>query len=326
MSKGQVDGAGAAAMLRAAGRILFFLHISPDGDSIGSTLALVRAARAMGKEAWAVGVDPVPRIYRFLEGWDTLFLPWDQVPGEWELGVFLDCGELHRVGAAQAVVARCRTTLNIDHHATNSLYGDYNWLDYTAAAVGEMAFGLIQELGQPLDRAMATALYTSIVMDTGMFRYESTTADTHRIAAALLQTGVRPYDVAQEIWENETVERMRLLARCLGTLEVHAGGRIASLLISRELLAETGAADEDVDGLVNYARSIAGVEVGMLLREASDGLVRVNLRSRGTVDVGLVAQGFGGGGHARAAGCNYAGSLAAARDAVVAAAAARLAG
>lgn len=319
-----LDVAGAAEMLRRAGRILFFLHVSPDGDSIGSSLAVCRAVRAMGKEAWCVGVDPVPRIYRYLEGWDALFVPWESVTGKWDLACFLDCGDQHRIGRAEPLLARCATTLNIDHHSTNSAYGEYNWLDYRAAAVGEMAYRLLVEMGVQVDRPMATALYTSLITDTGQFKYESVTPETHRIAAALLECGVRPYDVAQEIFENETFARTRLLAACLNTLQLHADGRIASLLVTRQMLADTGAGDEDVDGLVNHARSVQGVEVGLLLREAPDGKLRINLRSRGVVDVGELAQGFGGGGHARAAGATATGSIAAVLNAVVAAAAAKL--
>lgn len=319
-----LDVAQVAEMLRRAGRILFFLHVGPDGDSIGSSLAVCRAMRGLGKEAWCVGVDPVPRIYRFLDGWDTLFRPWETIDGDWDVACFLDCGDLQRIGAAEPLLARCRTTLNIDHHSTNSLYGQYNWLDYRAAAVGEMAYRLLVELGVALDREMATALYTSLVTDTGQFRYESVTPETHRIAAALLACGVRPYDVAQAIFENETVGRMRLLAACLGTLQLHAGGRIATLRVTRAMLAETGALDEDVEGLVNHARAVQGVEVGVLLREAPDGKVRINLRSRGVVDVGDLARGFGGGGHARAAGATAVGSLDEVEAAVIAATLTRL--
>ncbi len=324
VSKLVVDVAGAADLLRRAGRILFFLHVGPDGDSIGSSLAVCRAVRSMGKEAWCVGVDPVPRIYRYLTGWDTLFQPWETVAGEWDLACFLDCGDRERIGAAEPILARCRTTLNIDHHSTNTGYGEYNWLDFSAAAVGEMAYRLLNELGVSLDREMAEALYTSILTDTGQFRYESVTPATHRIAAALLECGVKPYAVAQEIFENETTGRVRLLALCLNTLKLHAGGRIATIQVTRQMLEETGATDGDVDGLVNYARAVEGVEVGVLLREVDGGKVRINLRSRSRVDVADLAQGFGGGGHARAAGATAEGPLAQAEAAVVNAAAARL--
>ncbi|HEY8346327.1 MAG TPA: bifunctional oligoribonuclease/PAP phosphatase NrnA [Symbiobacteriaceae bacterium] len=309
MSKQHVDLAGAARLIAEAQRILFFLHVSPDGDSIGSTLGLVRALRQVGKEAVIVGVDPVPRIYRFLPGWDTLFVPWQEVEGEWDLACLLDCGDLDRVGAALPVVQRCKRVLNIDHHSTNSAYGEYNYLDFRAAAVGEMAYRILRELKLPLDRETATCLYTSIVADTGGFRYDSTGPETHRIAAELIEAGARPYDVASAIFENESVARLKLLSRVLDTLQVDPGGKIAWLKVTRQMLEEAGALDEDAEGMVNYARSVSGVEVGLIFREMPDGAVRVGMRSRSVVDVGEVARQFGGGGHPRAAGCTLYGTL-----------------
>lgn len=307
----------AAGLIRAASRVLFFLHVSPDGDSVGSSLAACRAARALGKEAWCVGVDPVPRIYHFLPGSTELFRPWRELEGEWDLGVLLDCGDRSRVGDAEPLLGRCRHTLNIDHHATNGRYGDYNWLDPRAGAVGEMAYHLVMALGAPLDPGTATCLYTAIVTDTGSFQYESTGPETHRIAARLLEAGVVPYAVAQEVWENDTPERLRLLSACLATLQLHAGGRIATLQVTREMLRATGATDEDVEGMVNFARAVIGVEIGLLFRETANGKVRVNLRSRGAVDVSRIAGGFGGGGHPRAAGCTLDGPIDAATSRVV---------
>jgi phosphoesterase RecJ-like protein len=309
VTKERVELAQAAQMIREAQSILFFLHISPDGDSIGSTLAMVHALRKVGKRAIIVGVDPVPRIYHFLPGWDTLFLPWHQVEGEWDLACFLDCGDLERVGDAMPVVQKAKRTLNVDHHITNTVYGQYNYLDFDAAAVGEQAYLLIQEMGLTIDQSVAICLYTSIVADTGGFRYDSTAPRTHRIAAALLEAGARPYDVASAIFENESISRLAILSRALSTLQVDETGKIAYMCVTRGMLEEAGAPEGEVDGLVNYARSVSGVEVGLLFKEASDGKIRVGLRSRKDIDVGTLAKQFGGGGHARASGCGFDTSL-----------------
>lgn len=312
-----IDLTQAASMLTRAESILFFLHVNPDGDSIGSTLGMIRALRAAGKRAIAVGVDPVPRVFQFLAGWDAYFVPWEQVEGEWDLACFLDCGDLHRVGAAEPVLAQAATTLNVDHHVTNSVYGEYNYLDFRAAAVGELAYRLLVEMALPIDRETATCLYTSLVTDTGQFRYESVTPETHRIAAALLEAGARPYEVAQEIFENETAPRLLLHAKGLATLQVDPGGRVAWVEVTQAMLREAGALDEDTEGLVNYPRTVAGVEVGILFKEVESGQIRVGLRSRAEVDVGAIAQSFGGGGHARAAGCTVPGPLAEAQARIV---------
>ncbi len=316
MSK-DIGLAEAAQMIQEADRILFFLHVAPDGDSIGSTLGMVRALRQAGKTAIIVGVDPVPRIYHFLPGWDTLFVPWDQVEGEWDLACFLDCGDLQRVGAAEPVVRKAKRNLNVDHHATNTAYGEYNYLDFSAAAVGELAYLLLRQMNLPIDTEIATCLYTSIVADTGGFRYDSTGPGTHRIAADLLEAGAKPYEVASAIWENESLARLALLSRALATLQLDPTGKVAWIYITREMMEQTGARDEDAEGIVNYARSIAGVEVGLCFREAGDGRVRVGLRSRRQIDVGAVAVCFGGGGHARASGCTFFGTVDEARSQIV---------
>jgi len=318
-NKQHVDLAGAAALIGQANRILFFLHVSPDGDSIGSTLAMVRALRHIGKQVVAVGVDPVPRIYQYLSGWDSAFTPWQEVEGQWDLACFLDCGDLERIGDAMPIVGKARTTLNVDHHITNGVYGDYNYLDFSAAAVGEMAYLLLRHLGLAIDPQIAMALYTSIVADTGGFRYDNVTPRTHQIAADLIGAGAKPYEVASAIFENESLGRLALLSRALSTLQVDPSGQIAHMYVSREMLEQVGAGEEDVEGLVNYARKVSGVEVGLIFRELVDGRIRVGLRSRRTVDVGEIAKQFGGGGHARAAGCGFACSIDEARSRVLSA-------
>lgn len=299
----------AAARILQAKRILFFMHVSPDGDSIGSSLALVHALRKIGHEAVIVGVDPIPRIYQFLPDWDRWLLPWEQVEGEWDLSCFLDCGDLYRVGAALPAVAKGKSILNIDHHSTNTVFGDENWMDFSAAAVGELAYRLLKEMNLPIGPEEAISLYTSIVADTGGFRYSSTTAETHRIAAELLAIGVKPYEVAAQIFENETPGRLALLGRALAGLQVDPSGKLAWILLSRADLMETGATEQEAEGLVNWARSLNGVEVGVLLKETREGVIRAGLRSRFTVDVGAIAKQFGGGGHARASGCTMDGPL-----------------
>lgn len=290
-------------MIAESERILFFMHVQPDGDSIGSTLGMIRSLQQMGKEAIMVGVDPIPRLYHFLPGWETLYVPWNQVEGEWDLSCFLDCGDMQRVGEALPIVQLGKRTLNVDHHTTNTAYADFNYLDFSAAAVGELAYRLLREIGAPIDTETALCLYTSVVADTGGFRYDSTGPSTHRVAAELIELGVRPYEVASAIFENEAPARLSLLGKALETLRVDPSGKVAHMVVTRAMMEAAGASDDEIEGIVNYARSVSGVEVGILFKETADGRIRVGLRSRRQVDVGAVAVSFGGGGHARAAGC-----------------------
>jgi phosphoesterase RecJ-like protein len=304
-------------MIYEADGVLFFLHVSPDGDCIGSTLGIVNALRAAGKRAIIVGVDPVPRLYQYLPGWDTLFVPWQEIAGEWELACFLDCGDMERAGAGLPVVKKARKLLNVDHHITNDEFGEYNYLDFTAAAVGEQVYLMLREMGLPIVPTVATCLYTAVVADTGGFKYDNTTPRTLRIAADLVEAGAKPYQVASAIFENESMSRLSLLSHALSTLQVDPTGKIAWVSVTRNMLEQTGADEEDVEGLVNYARKVTGVEVGLIFREAPDGKIRVGFRSRNYVDVGDIAKQFGGGGHARAAGCGLCTTIEEARNRVL---------
>ena len=315
----QLDAAGVARLIREAESVLVFYHVSPDGDCIGSTLGMVHGLRKLGKRVHGVKVDPIPRIYDFMPGLDSFLVPWDEVEGEWDLALVLDCGDEERVGAAQPVVHKAKRSVNIDHHITNTAFGDFHYLDFTAAATGELVYLILRELGVTFDFNVATCLYGAIAADTGGFKYDNSAPRTFRIAADLVEAGARPYEVASSIWENETMARLALLSQALSTLQVDPGGQVAWISVTREMLERTGASDEDVEGLVNYARKVTGVEVGLLFREAPDGKIRVGLRSRNTVDVGAIAKSFGGGGHARAAGCGLATDIEQARIKVLSA-------
>lgn len=310
MSKVQVTRSEAAGLIRKAQRLLFFLHVSPDGDSIGSSLAMVRALRKAGKDAIIVGVDPVPRVFRYLQGWDTYFVPWEQVEGQWDLSVFMDCGDLHRVGAALPVVSRAPVTLNVDHHKSNGLFGDYNYVEYDRAACGELAYLLLQELGLEVDREMAEHLYTTLSTDTGSFRFENVRPDTLRIAADLLERGAHPETVAQQVYDNNSWGHLKLLGMALAGMRTDADGKAAYVTVTRAMMAEAGAEPEDTEGIVDFPRTLSGVEVGAIFREAPEpGKVKVSLRSQRWLDVSAVAGEFGGGGHARAAGISMQGEL-----------------
>ncbi len=295
------------------------LHQYPDGDSIGCTLAVARALALLGKETVVCGEGRFPATYRFLPG-AAAVRSWEEAGGGFDTAVLFDCAEPALTGRGEEFRQRAATVINVDHHRSNSRYGDLNWVDPTAAAAGELAMSLVDELGAPLDPEIATCLYTSLITDTGDFRYESTTAATHRMAARLLEAGVRPGRVSEALYESRPLGALRLLSLALGRLEVTPGGRVAWISLPRELLVAAGAAEEDVEGIVNYPRSLAGVQVALLLRETADGRIKVSVRTREPVDAGALAREFGGGGHARAAGCVLAGPLEQARGLLVAAA------
>jgi phosphoesterase RecJ-like protein len=304
------------ARLAAARRVLLVLHVRPDGDSIGSTLAMARALRKMGKSAEVVAPDPIPPNLAFVPGAESA-LPAGGTQGTFDTALFLDCASLDRIGGATADLARAGPVLNVDHHPSNVRYGAVNYIEPQAAACGEVTHDLIRDLGVALDPEIALGLYVAIVTDTGSFRYQSVTARTHRIAAELLDLGVRPAEVGRRVWDSRTLASVRLEAAALATLVQE--GELAWMDVTAAMLAASGAAAHETEGLVNDPRSLEGVEVAVLFTDEGRGEVRVSLRSAERVDVSAIAVGFGGGGHARAAGCTLRMSLEEAHAAVLSA-------
>lgn len=305
-----------AELFQRENGFLIFTHVQPDGDTLGSALALGLSLRLLGKKAVVVRSDPLPEIYQFLPGSGEI-ADWRQVEGDFRVGVLVDCGDPTRVGEAAKLLAGVALVVNIDHHGTNAGFGQYNYVDVQAAAVGEQIYELLRSMEVDISPAIATCLYTAIVTDTGSFRYESTRESTFRVAAELVRLGAKPAQVAENAFETRSLSSARLLGRALETLELTPDGKVAWLVISRAAFEETGASDGETEGIINYARAIRGVEVGLLFRETGDGKVRVSLRSRHQVDVSRVASHFDGGGHPRAAGCTLSLPLNEAREKVI---------
>jgi phosphoesterase RecJ-like protein len=290
--------------LRGARRVLLTMHRGPDGDALGSALALACALREMGREVAVYNPDELPYNFKFLPGAASVLR---ELPSSasYDVTVVTDAGAWDRLGPGVPEKPRRGLVLNLDHHITTEPFGDVNYVDPHAASVGVLAYKIIQGLGHPLSRNVAECIYASILADTGSFRYSSTDPECFRIAAELLEAGVDPWEMTVRVYEQQPLARMRLLADVLGTLEVH--GKLATITITREMLAKAGSHDL-TDGFINYARSVDGVEVAASFREPDNGGPwRVSFRSRGRVNVAAIAQKFGGGGHHNAAGCSIEG-------------------
>lgn len=287
-------------------RTLLLNHVSPDGDCLGSTLALARALRARGQEVVVGSSDGVPEMYRFLPGAEQIVtdLPPD---GSFGAAVFMECSTPDRAGALAARAVGAPLWVNIDHHVINGGYGDLILYDPAAAAVGELVMPIVQALG-PIDAAAATCLLAALLTDTGSFRYASVTPRTLRIAADLVQFGASPADVYTQVYENRPAAALRLLGMALSRLEVSQDGRVAWTAVTQEMLRESGAPMEESEGIVGTLRAIAGVRVAVLFKEEPDG-IRVSLRARAGVRAHVIAEVFGGGGHAAAAGFTASGAL-----------------
>ena len=293
--------------LQTATRIAILSHENPEGDAIGSSLGAYFALSALGKEVAVYNPDPLPSYLSFLPGSSKIqaTIP----PGLcFDVYLVLDCGDRERVGGLLEH-ARGRI-INIDHHASNSQFGDLNWVDGGASSTGEMTYSLLfQEMGLPLGREAAISLYAAILTDTGSFRFSNTTPKSLLTAASLLEAGIAPDQIASQLYEQRSLDQLHVLGEMLSGIQVEEGGRIAWAVITQQMLSRGQISLEETEGFVNYPRSVGGVEVAAIFKEADLRRYRVSLRSKGSVDVGKVASNFSGGGHHNAAGCTVSGDL-----------------
>ena len=272
-------------------------HARPDGDSLGSQLALAGALQQLGKQVRIINSDPAPALYAFLPGMSTIEIA-AAVEDPFDAVVVLECSTLSRPGVAGL---KGRLLINIDHHADNVMYGDINWHDVSACACAEMVFELIEALGAHLTPALATHLYVAILTDTGSFRHAHITARTFEICRRVAETGVDAAGVAAQVYNNGSLGRLRLTGMLLDRMQLEHDQRIAVLTLNDAMLAEAGCDSDDLEGIVNLPLAARDVRAVIFLTETDDGL-RGSLRSKDAVDVRQVAVSFGGGGHLNAAG------------------------
>lgn len=290
-------------VLRRGDRFLVCSHSRPDGDAVGSMLAMGDLLRQMGKRADLVAADRVPHIYRTLPGAESIRFTM-RVQGRYDAAILLECDSLARTklhGLERLY------QVNIDHHPTGTPFAHLNWIDHHAASVGELVYRIVKASGATVTPHMAEALYTTILTDTGGFCYGGTRASTFALAQELVEAGADPIRIAQEVYFSTAPSKLLLLGAALSN--VKREGRIAWLWVTHEDMQRACAAEEDCEGIVNYAVSIAGVQAAVFLRELPEGRVRVSLRSKGQVDVASIAAALGGGGHDTAAGLTLDGPL-----------------
>lgn len=283
-------------------RFVISTHINPDGDAIGSELALYSFLTELNKSVWIVNTDSTPLVYSFLPNVKQI----SSVPPseQFDVLIVVDVGELKRIGSNLSTVLPVnKTVVCIDHHATNESFADYNLVEPDASATSEILYRLIKKQDMPVGKERAVCLYTGIMDDTGCFRYSNATPTAHRVAAELISEGIKVDEIYRKVYETLPEGTIHLLARVLSTLNLTPDGKIACFYVTQEMFRDTGTQPEDVEGFTDYPRSINTVEVVIFLRELEDGKTKVSLRSQNNFAVNKVAADYGGGGHKRAAGC-----------------------
>lgn len=282
-------------------RFLIACHENPEGDAIGSELALALALRKMGKTVTVLNADPVPGNLAFLPGADTVMREEDG--SRYDVAVVVDCGSPDRTGSVQAEMRKPPFMVNIDHHRTNGYGGDYCLVDPEAPATGVLIYRILQRMELEIGYEVAVNIYVAILTDTGSFHYSNTSPEAFRIAGEMVLRGIDPWAVAEKVYESQSADRLRLLGRVLASLEIVAGGKVAAITTMKKDLADFSARKDILEGFINYPRSVIGVEVAVSFREEGEREYRVSFRSKGRLDVSAIAQSFGGGGHRNAAGC-----------------------
>lgn len=285
-------------------------HVQPDGDAVGSTCAVGLILEHLGKQYVMMNEEGVPSKFQLLQGASSIqSLPSDGDKAKFKHVIAVDCADHTRIGRVSQCFAPDVHMVNIDHHATNNLYGNINIVDPTAASTTEVLFDLIQHMKIPLTLELATCIYTGLLTDTGGFRYANTSEKVMQIAAELIKQGVNANRLADLLLETLTIPHINLLKRALNRLEFAHQQQISWLSVTAEDIAACGASNADFEGIVNYPRNIEGVEVGLFFRQQTNEQVKVSFRSQGQVDVAQFAQTFGGGGHSLASGATIEGSL-----------------
>lgn len=294
-----------ANIIRGRKRIIILPHIFPDGDTLGSALALKDALCSLGKDTLIILDDLIPSNLRFLVGDNDImstssFLSLKEKP---DLIVTVDSSDIDRLGDRISLLSLTEDILNIDHHRTNTNYGKYNMVDWEASSCGEIIYRIIKNLKVKLNKKIAKYLYVSLSTDTGSFKYSNTKPETLRIAADLVETGIDKTRIVAELYQNRPISKIKLLTDALSTLEIYYDGKLSIMSLPLQIFDKNKTHPSESDGIIEYGRDIEGVDVAVLLKELSPKEIKVGFRSKYDCDVSLIAKDFGGGGHKKASGC-----------------------
>ncbi len=291
--------------LCARRRFVLSSHSRPDGDSIGSQLAMAYALQAMGKEVTVVNADPAPPPLMAFPGVPEIRIA-TSADGDFDAAIIMECGDLKRTGVTGL---ERFFVINIDHHPGNTGFGQINWFNAGAAACAEMVYEVVRALDVPLSKTIATHIYLAILTDTGSFHYSSMSARTFDICRECLEAGVDPAQVARMVFDSNNLGRLKLFGAVLNLMQIDPSGRIATLHVDHEMTLAAGGTYEDTEGLVNMPLTVKDIVASVFFKQEQGNEYRVSLRSKGDIDVNAIAKAYGGGGHKNASGCTLTGAL-----------------
>ncbi len=305
--------------MKQGGKVLIVSHISPDGDSIGSQLALYELVRRLGCDPMIINHDSAFPKYAFL-GKHTAVNVYDAGTSypEFDFAVILESPDLDRIGNVHNLLSPASEVINIDHHRGNTMYGTINWVDESVAAVGIMVYELFKTAGVQIDSDVADELFTAILTDTGRFRFGSTNPQAMRVCADLLEQGASTKKISDALYATYESSQLRMLGELLATMELHHNGQSCLLLSDKAIRDKYINGSDELEGLSEYSLYTKGVKIGALLRETEPNRTKVSLRCHEDYDVAAIAAAYGGGGHRNAAGCTVMLPFAQAKERVLA--------
>lgn len=283
----------------SSSNLLICMHVDPDGDTIGSAIALSLILGEMGKKFTIYSSGPIPEIYKFLKNTDKIDFDMPSTD-QYDAVIALDCGDIKRIAGGEMIKVASKILINIDHHGDNTKFGDINFTR-KCSSTGELIYYLAKNLNAKIDKDIATAIYSAIITDTGSFKYDNTSAGVLRVAAELVKAGADPSSIATKIYESKTFTEVKILGKSLEKIESHFDGKVGVIVLTEAEIKETGASNDELNDIVDFLRSLKDVEIAVFMRETKDGYVKVNFRSKGP-NIQKIAKIFGGGGHAKASG------------------------
>jgi phosphoesterase RecJ-like protein len=297
----------AAEFIRENDGFTLIAHISPDGDTLGSSLALYGVLRELNKHAQVVCDNRVPPNYAFLPYANEILTP-DKAKA-FPYAISVDCADAQRMGKTSALFDTAVDSVNIDHHVTNTSYAHLNIVDGSAAATGEIIYRLAMALVPRLSESVSICLYTALLTDTGSFAYSNTTPETMRIAADILESGIDTYEINRLVYRTVSYHKMKLLGRAINNMELLCDGKLGITAVTLDEMRELGATEEDTEGVIDSVRDVESVEIAVMLREVEKDVFKASLRSKRYADVSKISREKGGGGHTFAAGYTVHGML-----------------
>ena len=309
-----------AKLLEKNNSFLITSHKNIDGDAIGSELALYFILKKLNKKPIILNQDRLPRIYNFLPDSDKVHCLEDNYINikNIDVGIIVDCSNFERIEETYKIFKNIKNIINIDHHNSNKKFGKLNYIDSSASSVGEIIYDLIKFINLDLlDEKISTCLYTAIITDTGSFRYSNVSSKTFSVVSDLASQGIKPNLIADNIYNRNTYSGLKLLGKALLTLEVDKSNYVSWLTITRDMLNNTEANDEEVEGIIDMARTLENTEVSILFRETKDNKIKVSFRSKGDFNVNKFAGKFNGGGHPNSSGCVCSGKIAEVKEKIL---------